>query len=150
MIKMLIREMEEADLDEVYKIERESFTEPWSKASFHEAISDDKNHYMVAVIDGIIVGYCGYYGVMDEGYIYNVAVSKDYRRRGIGFTMLNELIRHAQEKGIVSLTLEVRKSNHPAINLYKKLGFVEAGIRKDFYSKPTEDAIIMWRNKDGY
>lgn len=143
---MLIRKMEEGDLEEVYAIERETFSEPWSKASFLDAISEENNHYIVAVIDGSVVGYCGYYGVAGEGYIYNVAVSPRFRRQGIGYKMLSELIRHAEERGIFSMTLEVRKSNLPAINLYKKLGFVEAGIRKDFYTKPREDAIIMWRN----
>lgn len=143
---MLIRKMEEGDLEEVCAIERETFSEPWSKTSFLETISDENNCYLVAVIDGTVAGYCGYCGVAGEGYIYNVAVKADFRQQGIGYRMLNELIEHAQNKGIYSLTLEVRKSNYPAINLYKKLGFMEAGIRKDFYTKPTEDALIMWRN----
>jgi len=143
---MIIREMEEADLEEVSAIERDTFSEPWSKSSFLEAISNQNNHYLVAVIDGAVVGYCGYYGIAGEGYIYNVAVSAKFRGRGIGYRMMCELIRHAQDRGISSLTLEVRKSNISAINLYKKLGFVEAGIRKDFYTKPAEDALIMWRN----
>lgn len=142
---MLIRKMEETDLEEVCAIERDTFSEPWSKASFLETISDENNYYLVAIIDGTIAGYCGYYGVAGEGYICNVAVGSGFRRQGIGFKMLNELIRHAESRGIFSLTLEVRKSNLPAINLYKKLGFTEAGIRKNFYSKPVEDAVIMWR-----
>ena len=96
-------------------------------------------------MDGLIAGYCGCYGVAGEGYIYNVAVGKNYRRQGIGFRLLQDLIEAAKSRGIESLTLEVRKSNLPAIKLYKKLGFVEAGIRKDFYTKPLEDAIIMWK-----
>lgn len=143
---MLIRDMVEADLDEVYIIEKETFADPWSKASFLNSISDKNNHYLVAVIDGNVTGYCGYYGVVGEGYIYNVAVKESFRRQGIGYMMLEELILQAVGRGITSLTLEVRRSNASAIYLYKKLGFIEAGIRKDFYTKPLEDAIIMWRS----
>ncbi len=144
---MLFRKMEESDLDEVCAIERDAFSEPWSKAAFIESLSGDNNHFFVVDIEGTIAGYCGYYEAAGEGYICNVAVSANFRRQGIGYKMLQGLIRHAQDRGVYSLTLEVRKSNLPAINLYKKLGFIEAGIRKDFYTRPTEDAVIMWRNE---
>lgn len=143
---MLIRDMVEADLDEVYKIEQETFADPWSKESFLNSISDKNNHYLVATIDDKITGYCGYYGILGEGYIYNVAVKESFRRQGIGLMMLEELILQSVSRGITFLTLEVRSSNASAIHLYKKLGFVEIGIRKDFYTKPLEDAIIMWRS----
>ena len=142
---MLIRDMTATDLDEVYEIEKETFSDPWSKASFLDSISDPSNHYLVAIIDEEVVGYCGYWGVAGEGYIYNVAVRASHKRRGVGLMMLEELIAQAVGRGITSMTLEVRKSNIAAISLYKKLGLTEAGIRKDFYTKPIEDAIIMWR-----
>ena len=141
---MLIREMTTEDLDEVCRIEQETFSDPWSKKSFLDTMSDENNHYLVVVIDEIIAGYCGYCGVLGEGYIYNVAVKQSFRKQGIGFAMLAELIKQAKSRGISSLTLEVRQSNLPAINLYKRLGFAEAGIRKDFYTKPLENAVIMW------
>lgn len=143
---MFIRKMEVSDLEEVCAIERETFSDPWSKISFLETISDKNNYYLVAIVDGSVAGYCGYCGVAGEGYIYNVAVGSSFRRQGIGFRMIKELIKKAEYRGITSMTLEVRKSNHSAINLYKKLGFVETGIRKEFYTNPLEDAIIMWRN----
>lgn len=143
---MLIRDMLETDLDAVCVIEGETFSNPWSKTSFLQSISDMDNHYLVAVIDGKVVGYCGYYGVAGEGYIYNVAVKQAYRRQGIGYLMLKELIQQAKGRGVTGLTLEVRESNKPAIDLYRRLGFAKEGIRKDFYTKPVEDAIIMWRN----
>lgn len=143
---MLIRDMLEADLDAVCIIEEETFSDPWHKVSFLESISDIDNHYLVAIIDGIVVGYCGYYGVAGEGYIYNVAVERTFRRQGIGYLMLKELIKQAEGRGITALTLEVRESNKPAIGLYKRLGFTREGIRKNFYTKPVEDAVIMWRN----
>lgn len=144
---MLIRDMTAADVDEVYEIEKDTFSDPWSKNSFLEAITEENNHYLVAILDGAVVGYCGYWRIAGEGYIYNVAVKADYKRQGIGQRMLEELIDQAIARGIGSLTLEVRQSNEPAIMLYKKLGFVEAGIRRDFYTKPVEDAIIMWRGQ---
>ena len=122
---MLIRDMSKADLEEVYQIEKESFQDPWSKNSFIEAISNKNNIYLVAIVDGLIAGYCGCYGVAGEGYIYNVAVGKNYRRQGIGFRLLQDLIEAAKSRGIESLTLEVRKSNLPAIKLYKKLGLLK-------------------------
>ena len=142
---MLIREMTEADLDEVSRIEWETFSDPWSKTSFLESISEQNNYYLVALINDIIVGYCGYCGVLDEGYIYNVAVDSSYRRRGIGYKIVEEVIIHAARRGIHGLTLEVRISNKAAIYLYKRHRFVELGIRKDFYTSPIEDAITMWK-----
>lgn len=142
---MLIREMTEADLDAVYIIEEETFSEPWSKASFLDSLSDSNNCYLVVVLDGSIIGYCGYYGVIPEAYICNVAIDKNHRRLGLGYKMLEELIKQAYSRGITSMTLEVRVSNRPAIELYKRLGFKQEGIRKDFYKNPDEDAIIMWK-----
>lgn len=142
---MLIRAMTATDVDEVFDIEQESFSDPWSKEAFSKAISDQNNSYLVTLKDGILVGYCGYWGVVGEGYIYNVAVRDKYRGQGIGLRMLEELVAEAAGRGITSLTLEVRRSNEPAIQLYKKLGFIEAGVRKNFYTMPLEDAIIMWR-----
>jgi ribosomal-protein-alanine N-acetyltransferase len=141
---MEIRKMTEADLPEVYSIEQETFSDPWSEEDFHSSIKDKNNNYLVADIDGRVVGYCGYWGVLGEGDIFNVAVKKEFRGQHIGFTMLTELISEAISKGITSLTLEVRVSNDAAIHLYESLGFRREGIRRDFYSKPKEDAAIMW------
>lgn len=144
MVNMMIRVMTEEDLPQVCTIERETFSEPWSEEDFQKAVRDSNNHYLIAEFDGVIAGYCGYWGIAGEGDIFNVAVSKEYRGRRIGFTMMEALIRDALSRGITSLTLEVRSSNTAALNLYESLGFTRAGIRKDFYSKPREDAVIMW------
>lgn len=141
---MVIRRMAEADLVQICAIEKEMFSEPWSEEDFRKALRDTSNGYLVAEVHGRIAGYCGYWGIPPEGYIYNVAVQKEYQRQQIGYRLLHELVEVAKRKGIEALTLEVRCSNAPAIGLYKRLGFEEAGIRKSFYSKPTEDAIIMW------
>jgi ribosomal-protein-alanine N-acetyltransferase len=144
---MMIRKMTEADLPEVCVIENETFSDPWSEKDFSDSLLDEMNGYLVAVIDGRVAGYCGCWGVAGEGNIYNVAVKKEYRRCHIGETMLKTLIRQFEERGITSFTLEVRASNEPAIRLYQSLGFEAAGVRRDFYTKPKEDAIIMWLNR---
>jgi ribosomal-protein-alanine N-acetyltransferase len=143
---MEIRRMTETDLPEVCEIENETFSDPWSKEDFRNSMLDHRNDYLVVVIDGRIAGYCGFWGVAGEGDIFNVAVKKEYRRHRIGVTMLRALIDSGVARGITSFTLEVRSSNEPAILLYESLGFERAGIRKDFYSKPKEDAVIMWLN----
>lgn len=143
---MLIRKMTEADLPEVLTIEQETFSDPWSEEDFRSSIEEANNAYIVAVIDGYVVGYCGYWGVIGEGYIYNVAVKKEFRRHKIGYQLMKNLINESTSRGITSFTLEVRYSNEAAIRLYESLGFIRAGIRRDFYTKPKEDAVIMWLN----
>ena len=140
-----IRPMASDDLDEVMEIEKVSFSVPWTKSDFEDSINKQMALYLVAVMDERIVGYCGLWGVIDEGQINNVAVSKEYRGRKIGFKMLTELLSKGNDMGLEAFTLEVRTSNMPAIALYKKLGFEEAGIRKNYYTAPREDALIMWR-----
>lgn len=141
---MLIRKMTEEDLEQVCMIEKDSFSDPWTEEDFRSSMKEPNNGYLVAEIDGCITGYCGYWGIAGEGYIYNVAVKKEYRNNKIGYRMLKTMLEESFCRGISSFTLEVRYSNEPAIRLYEALGFVRAGIRKDFYSKPKEDAVIMW------
>ncbi len=143
---MLIRDMKEEDLDQVLNIEQETFSDPWSYDDFASSFRDENNRYLVAEVDGIIAGYCGYWGIAGEGNIYNVAVKKEFRRQKLGLFMLSSLISQAKGRGITALTLEVRQSNEAARRLYQQLGFVDAGIRRDFYTKPNEDAVIMWLN----
>ena len=80
---------------------------------------------------------------VDEGQITNIAVHPDHRGQGLGLAIVQALIKHAKAERLASITLEVRVSNTPAITLYKKVGFLEVGRRKGFYTKPTEDALIM-------
>jgi len=141
---MEIRNMTEGDLEEICTIEQESFSDPWSKEDFQSVLKDKNNDYLVAIIESKVVGYCGYWGIAGEGDIYNVAVKEDNRGQKIGYLMLCELIKIAKSRGITSLTLEVRSSNESAIRLYRSLGFEQTAVRKDFYSKPKEDAVIMW------
>lgn len=139
------REIQEKDLDAVCRLEKETFSMPWRRADFADMIVQEHLLYIVAIFDKIIVGGCGLREIVGEGEITNVAVAKDYRNRGIGMQLLEHLLDNGEKMGITAFTLEVRRSNAAAIYLYKKLGFVTEGIRKDFYEKPCEDAVIMWK-----
>lgn len=144
--ELTIRLMEERDLDRVVQIEEENFSVPWSRKSFLDSLALSHTLYVVAEQQGQIAGYCGCYQILEEAEIVNVAVDKAFRRRGVGRQMLEELMRLGEERGSFAYTLEVRAGNVPAIHLYESLGFKSLGIRKNFYEKPTEDAIIMWRH----
>ena len=146
--KWIVREMLPGDLEQVAGIEQQTFSEPWSKQSFADSMDKESNRYLVAEQNGEILGYCGLWGIVDEGDICNVAVKERARNKGIAYGMLCELLIQGQKMGLRAYTLEVRVSNRSAIHLYHKLGFEDAGIRKSFYSKPTEDALIMWKYVD--
>lgn len=142
---MNIRLMTEEDVDSVVQIEQQLFSKPWTKQDFMNSMSDRHNIYVVAEDEKQeVIGYCGIWGVLDEGQITNVAVRPDAQGQGIGYEMLSELLRIGKNEGLQQYTLEVRVSNSRAISLYKRLGFEEEGIRKSFYEKPVEDGIIMW------
>ena len=143
--EIVIREMTVDDLDTVVEIEKECFSVPWSRQGFMDALQKTDAYYIVVVADDRVVGYCGAYGVCDEADINQVAVTGNYRRSGIGERMVGQLLDGLTQRGYLYTTLEVRKSNTAAIALYEKLGFVSEGIRKNFYEKPTEDAVIMWK-----
>lgn len=142
---MLIRQMQAGDLEQAAALEAQNFSRPWSKEAFADALEKDYYQYLVAVDEESqrIFGMCGLIRTLEEGGITNVVVSDDARNQGIGYRMLTELMRRAEEEGVREYTLEVRKSNAPAIALYRKLGFVEEGIRPTFYDMPVEDAVIM-------
>ena len=145
MEKLTIRQMSLCDLDVVCAIEDASFSIPWSRNSFAEALADESNFLFVCEVDGSVVGYADTWCVLDEATITNIAVREDFRGRGIGAMLLKESLNEAGRRDIAAVTLEVRKSNVPAIRLYEKFGFESAGIRPGYYEKPTEDAIIMWK-----
>lgn len=139
------RKMELKDVEDVWEIEKLSFRSPWSKESFIQEMQvNDKARYVVAELGDTLVGYGGMWFIVDEAHITNIAVHPDYRGRKIGEQLVMAMIETAAKENIQRLTLEVRVNNTPAINLYKKLGFQEAGIRKGYYTDTGEDALIMW------
>lgn len=142
---LIIRPMQPEDLDEVCRIEVENFSQPWTKKGFLESINLKNNYYLTVLLEEKVVGYCGMQQVLDEADITNVAVDQSYRQHGIGTFMLTKLMEAGAERGVAAFTLEVRESNMAAIALYEKLGFENCGIRKNFYEKPVENAVIMWK-----
>lgn len=143
MLKANILKLKNEDVLMVAEIEKECFSKPWSEKAIKAVINDDLSHFIVAKIGNEVVGYGGMYSVMGEGYIYNIAVKRKYRKFRIGTNIVNELVNYSKIKSLNFLSLEVRKSNTPAINLYSNCGFKKIGNRKNFYTNPLEDAIIM-------
>ncbi len=135
------------DAEEMAKLDKLCFSDPWSLQAFEQELWDnDAAFYLVAVLSGKVIGYAGLWAILDEGHITNIAVHPDHRRKGLGRVMLSELIRVSQENGIDKHTLEVRASNESAIKLYEKFGFKTMGVRKEYYADNREDALIMWRD----
>jgi ribosomal-protein-alanine N-acetyltransferase len=137
--------MSREHLSAVAEIEQISFSDPWSVESL-ELMLGEQAMGLVALEDGRVLGYVGMMCVLDEGQIINVATHPDARRRGVGRALMSAIEQSAKERGIVFLSLEVRESNTAARSLYSSLGWVECGIRKNFYSKPTENACIMTKS----
>ena len=136
------------DIDNVLKVEQDCFSIPWSKDSFvRELVENKVALYLVAKIENIAVGYIGVWRIQNEGHITNVAVHSDYRGNGIASKLVSELLSLCEKEGIDAFTLEVRKSNLVAQNLYKKFQFAECGVRPKYYQDTKEDAIIMWRRE---
>jgi ribosomal-protein-alanine N-acetyltransferase len=123
------------------------FSAPWRIEDFrYEILENDLAHYLVCEAERGIVAYAGLWAVLTEGHIMNVAVHPDFRRRGLGAAVLGELLRRsAGEFGLEAFTLEVRAANSAALRLYERFGFRREGRRKEYYSDPLEDAVVMWR-----
>ena len=133
-------------LDEVAELERICFSAPWSRNMLAEELDNALSAFLVALDDeGKVVGYAGVQVILDEGYITNVAVRPEYRRRGVAAQLLEVFIAFAEGNQLAFLTLEVRASNQAAIVLYGRHGFRSAGRRRNYYEHPREDAIIMTR-----
>lgn len=145
---LIIRPMEDDDADAASELEAKVFSMPWSSSDFLEMIRATYAHYFVAELkreNSKIIGICGLRDIAGEGEITNVAVDEEYRRMGIGKLLMKSALERANELGINDITLEVRAGNQNAIALYESLGFEGEGIRPNFYEKPKEDALIMWR-----
>ena len=143
---MEIRKATLKDVEGIHQVESNAFHDPWSQQAFKNELSNPITTYFVAEQDGEIIGFVGMWEVMGEGQITNVAVHTRERKKGIGQKLLDELIRYSKEKSLDVLLLEVRRSNKAASTLYKLKGFKEIGERKNYYTKPTEDAILMALN----
>ena len=138
MIKIFSNETVPAK--ELNLIEKECFSAPWSEESFKNA---ENTRFYVYFENETPLGYVGIYSILDEGYITNLAVLKEHRKKGIATSLLSQLI--SNENNLSFISLEVRESNLPAISLYEKFNFKKEGVRKAFYSNPKEDGLILTR-----
>ena len=142
-MELKISDAREALLPQIQRIEQQSFSVPWTEQMLRMQLEPDTHVFLTAETAEGVVGYVGMMYVLDEGYISNVAVRPDYRRRGVADTLLDALEARARALLLSFLTLEVRASNAPAVALYEKHGYRVAGRRRSYYEKPTEDAILM-------
>lgn len=134
-------------VDDIMVIEKLSFTIPWSRDAFIEEVTNNKfARYLCAKINDKVIGYAGFWKVCDEGHITNIAVHPEFRNNKVGSILMERLLEMAKKEGVSAVTLEVRISNIPAQNLYKKYGFKVMGIRKGYYADNGEDALIMWKH----
>lgn len=142
-----IRKMHSGDLEKVTALEAACFSMPWNYRDFEEALTNPHRVYLVAETDEKqIIGGCMLTEIAGEGDISNVAVYENFRGRKIATALLQKLLEYGKEKyKINAFTLEVRSKNIPAIRLYEKAGFRSEGVRPNFYDKPKDDAIIMWK-----
>lgn len=137
------------DLDAVMQVETECFSTPWSRYTFTCELQDNEiSHYIVAKCGEEVVGYAGMWIIVGEAHVTNVGVRLNFRGEGIGELLMRTLMVIAKDHGATRMTLEARKSNYVAQNLYTKLGFEPVGIRPKYYIDNNEDAVIMWVDFD--
>ena len=141
--EIIIRRMTMADVDGVAAVEAATFPTPWSRDAFESEMKNVAARYLVAEKNGNVIGYAGAWIILDESHITNIAVLKDERGQGIGRQLTHGLMQYLSNLGAAYATLEVRKSNEVAQNLYKSLGFIKLGVRKRYYEDNGEDALIM-------
>ena len=137
-----IRKMRQEDLAQVAALEQACFSDPWPLNVLVHELENELSLWLVAVQGDTVLGYIGSQSVMDEADMMNLAVRADARRQGTAQALVRALCRDLAAQGVVSLTLEVRASNEPAIRLYERLGFCQVGLRPNYYYHPKEDACI--------
>ena len=139
------------DIDDVLALEEASFTNPWTRAMYLAELENSSVSFcfIARSADRTAIGFCSFWLVVDELHINNLAVLPDFRRNGIASMLLQFVMQKGVALGARRATLEVRRSNEAARVLYERLGFSIAGVRPDYYSKPVEDALILWREDLG-
>lgn len=144
-IEIEITPMRKEDVEEAVEIEKAAYGEHhWSADSFQGELNNNLANYYCAWFKGQMVGYAGFWNILDEGHITTIATHPDFKRKKIAEALINKIIEECYEKMIKYITLEVRVSNEPAIKLYEKYGFKSLGKRKGYYQNNNEDALIMW------
>jgi len=147
-IRLTYEPLHERYLGQIMVIEREAYPEPWTVGMFREEMRGKRSHFYLAFANGVLVGYAGFWLVLDEAHVTSLTVANPYRGRGYGREQLMHLLASGEDKGARTFTLEVRESNHSARALYESAGFRPVGIRKAYYSTTQEDAIVMLKELD--
>ena len=145
---MRIEKMTREHVPQVARLEEICFSDPWSEKSVASELENELSLWLVALEGDTLAGYVGSQTVLGETDMMNVAVHPDFRRQGVGESLILSLVEELKALDSHSLTLEVRASNAPARSLYEKLGFSQVGLRKNYYRNPREDACILqkkWR-----
>lgn len=134
-------------IEDILEVDTLCFSIPWSRESFISEVLQNKfARYVVAVQEDKIIGYAGMWLIAEEGQITNIATHPEFRGKRVASSMFEALLAICIKENVSSMTLEVRSSNLPALNLYNKYGFVQEGLRKQYYADNKEDAIIMWKH----
>lgn len=145
---MIIRHAQFADADRIYDLEVNNFSSPWSLDNLKKELETQNNDHLYYVVenDNDVIAFIGIWILYDEAHIMSIVVDKAFKKKGIATKLLSEILKNFDNKIIKKMLLEVRNSNLPAIKLYEKLGFKQLYIRKNYYTAPIEDAIVMELN----
>ena len=138
----------DSEIDEMMAVEHEAFTNPWTRDMYlAECANPEVSYFFLArEPSGRLVGFCAFWRILDELHINNLAVLPPYRRQGVASALLDRVLAEGHSLGAAHATLEVRQSNEAAVRLYEACGFRVAGVRRQYYTKPDEDALILWRD----
>ena len=138
-----------SDLDTILEIEQASFVNPWTREMYLAELENRGVSYCYVVRNAShrVVGFCSFWRVLDELHINNLAVAPEHRGAGAGTALLHAVLREGARMGARRATLEVRQSNEAARRLYERLGFSVAGVRRGYYTKPVEDALVLWKER---
>jgi [ribosomal protein S18]-alanine N-acetyltransferase len=139
------------EIDAILAIEQASFTNPWTREMYSWELQNRSmcHIFVVRTEECRVAGFCAFWLVLDEIHINNFALRPRFRAQGLGTALLERVLTAARELGARRATLEVRASNGAARRLYERMGFYVAGIRRNYYTKPVEDALVLWRDEDG-
>jgi ribosomal-protein-alanine N-acetyltransferase len=135
--------LKEENINDIVILEKLSFKDPWTRQSFYDELVNPLAHYILAKNSENVVGYGGFWKILDEAHITNIAVHPEYRRKNVGKNLMRQLILKAKDMQLTKMTLEVRQSNQVAISMYEKFGFVFCGLRPRYYAD-GENARIYW------
>jgi ribosomal-protein-alanine N-acetyltransferase len=134
-------------IDAILAIEAVSFTNPWTREMYRAELDNHGVSYCYGALDesGTLVGFCSFWRVLDELHINNLAVLPSHRRAGVATALLRRVLKEGGALGATRATLEVRRSNEAARLLYERFGFSVSSVRRAYYTKPVEDALVLWR-----